>query len=66
MDIAFRRTPRFSAGHIAARIAAGVRRWWQWRVERWELLTMDDRELRDVGLTRLDAKFHADKPFWRG
>lgn len=66
MDIAFRRPPRFSfARTAAARLTATVRRWWQWRIERWELLAMNDRELRDIGLTRLDAKAQADKPFWR-
>jgi len=30
------------------------------------LLEMDERSLRDVGLTRTDAMHEADKPFWRG
>ncbi|WP_448192411.1 DUF1127 domain-containing protein [Azospirillum sp. sgz301742] len=65
MEIAFSRPPRFSFAHAAAsRLTAAVRRWWQWRIERWELLAMDERELRDIGLTRLDAKVHAGKPFW--
>ncbi|MGE0724486.1 MAG: DUF1127 domain-containing protein [Alphaproteobacteria bacterium] len=29
------------------------------------LLELDDRALRDVGLTRSDAVREADKPFWR-
>ena len=30
-----------------------------------QLLTLDDRLLRDIGITRLDAQNEADKPFWR-
>jgi len=26
---------------------------------------LDDRELWDMGLTRMDAEQEADKPFWR-
>jgi hypothetical protein len=26
---------------------------------------LDDRELRDIGLTRLEAKDEASTPFWR-
>jgi uncharacterized protein YjiS (DUF1127 family) len=29
------------------------------------LLTLGDRELRDIGLTRLDAWQEWRKPFWR-
>jgi uncharacterized protein YjiS (DUF1127 family) len=29
------------------------------------LLALDDRMLRDVGLTRVDAHREAIKPFWR-
>lgn len=69
MDIAFR-MPRLSSARTAAARVAGtliatVRRWWRWRIERWELLSMTDHELRDIGLTRLDARRQADKPFRR-
>jgi len=67
MDIASPRAPRISVLHAAAaRIAAPVRRWWQDRTERLELLALDERELRDIGLTRTDARFLAGKPTrWR-
>jgi uncharacterized protein YjiS (DUF1127 family) len=29
------------------------------------LATMDDRSLRDIGITRYDAFYEASKPFWR-
>ena len=64
MDIAFRRTSRLPLVRVAAvRLTEIVRRWWRWRVERWELLAMNERELRDIGLTRTDARQLADKPF---
>lgn len=49
----------------AARAAAAIRRWWQWRHDRWELLSMDERELRDIGLSRTDARRIAGRPVWR-
>jgi uncharacterized protein YjiS (DUF1127 family) len=33
---------------------------------RYELSIMNDRELRDIGLTRTDAANECDKPFWHG
>jgi uncharacterized protein YjiS (DUF1127 family) len=30
------------------------------------LARMDDRLLRDIGLSRADAKREINKPFWRG
>ena len=38
---------------------AGARR------EREELAALDDRMLKDIGLTRADAEFLSNKPFWR-
>ncbi|HYG89718.1 MAG TPA: DUF1127 domain-containing protein [Azospirillum sp.] len=69
MEIAFRRRSghgaKLSIAHLVATIVAMGRRWWRWRRERNELLVMDDRMLKDIGLTRLDAKAIARKPFWR-
>jgi uncharacterized protein YjiS (DUF1127 family) len=33
--------------------------------ERRELLTLDDRTLADIGLTRCDVLAEAEKPFWK-
>ena len=33
--------------------------------ERAELAALDDRMLKDIGLTRADAEFLSNKPFWR-
>ena len=39
---------------------------WQDRAQqRRQLATMDDRLLRDIGISRLDALHEANKPFWR-
>ena len=44
-------------------------RWCVMSADRWEqrrvLLTLDDRMLRDIGITRWDVHFEAGKPFWR-
>lgn len=46
-------------------IAATLRLWRRrWR-NRQELTRLDDRTLRDIGLTRGDAEFLINKPFWR-
>jgi uncharacterized protein YjiS (DUF1127 family) len=36
----------------------------RWR-QRHELLTLDERELADIGLSKSDVLIEADKPFWR-
>ena len=33
--------------------------------ERRQLLALEDRELRDIGLTRAEARALARQPFWR-
>ena len=32
---------------------------------RYELMMLDDRDLSDMGMTRLDACNERDKPFWQ-
>jgi len=39
---------------------------WQERVAgRRELMTLTDRELHDIGITRSEAEAEASKPFWQ-
>ena len=33
--------------------------------QRQHLLALDDRMLRDIGISRVDAMFEASKPFWQ-
>ena len=50
----------------ALRQAATVLREWQRRRrDRAVLAAFDDRMLRDIGVTRVDALFEINKPFWR-
>jgi uncharacterized protein YjiS (DUF1127 family) len=44
---------------------ATLRQWRRRARERGELAQLDDRMLKDIGLTRADAEFLSNKPFWR-
>lgn len=44
---------------------ATVHKWRRRSREREELAQLDDRMLKDIGLTRVDAEFLSNKPFWR-
>ena len=44
---------------------ANLRQWRRRTRERVELAALDDRMLKDIGLTRADAEFLSNKPFWR-
>ena len=39
-------------------------KWWQRSRSRYEVEQLGDRDLADMGLTRLDAFNQAQKPFW--
>jgi uncharacterized protein YjiS (DUF1127 family) len=47
---------------VAALLALWVRR----GRERRQLLAMDERGRRDIGVTDLDVHLEVNKPFWRG
>lgn len=56
----------FGAMRRGARRLMGVLRLWRRRRrDRREVARLDDRMLKDVGLTRADAEFLINKPFWR-
>ena len=46
-------------------VFATMREWRRRSRDRAELAMLDDRMLRDIGLTHSDAEFLANKPFWR-
>jgi uncharacterized protein YjiS (DUF1127 family) len=47
------------------RLGAIFRTWQKRGHERAELARMSERDLHDIGLSRLDAINEIDKPFWR-
>ena len=46
-------------------VGAVLREWRRRRNGRLELARLDERMLRDIGLTRADAEYEMNKPFWR-
>ena len=46
------------------RVIATFRLWRQNARSRHELLRLNERELRDIGLTRCEALYEANRPFW--
>ena len=59
-----RSAPR-RAGHAGRSILAKLRQWRRRAKERAELASLDDRMLADIGVSRAEAEFLSDKPFWR-
>lgn len=45
--------------------AAAISTWRERARMRQQLLLLDDRLLRDIGIDRLEARSEAEKPFWR-
>jgi uncharacterized protein YjiS (DUF1127 family) len=50
---------------IVATISSELREWRRRSRDRRALAAMSDRSLRDIGVTRYDATFEVNKPFWR-
>ena len=48
-----------------AGIVDGVLEWQERARQRAALRSMDERMLRDIGITRADAMTEVEKPFWR-
>jgi uncharacterized protein YjiS (DUF1127 family) len=60
-----RRRARRRVAGICCRLAATWRVWRQRAEQRRQLLRLDDRMLRDIGVSREMAEKEASKPFWR-
>lgn len=48
-----------------SRIIRTVRRWLSHRRQRQALALLDDRMLKDIGLSRIDVEREIEKPFWQ-
>jgi uncharacterized protein YjiS (DUF1127 family) len=60
-----RRTALDDLSDAAQSFIATLRVWRRRMRERDQLARLDDRMLSDIGLTRVDADYLANKPFWR-
>jgi len=49
---------------LLARVIETIEKWQSRASERHHLMTMDDRMLKDIGVTRSEAHEEARKPFW--
>jgi uncharacterized protein YjiS (DUF1127 family) len=56
--------PRRLRGFLSG-VRVALRDWRCRRNGRLELARFDERMLRDIGLTRVDAEYEINKPFWR-
>jgi len=56
---------RRAAGALVGRFFATLRQWRRRARDRADLARLDDRMFRDIGITRADAEFLINKPFWR-
>jgi uncharacterized protein YjiS (DUF1127 family) len=47
-----------------SQIQESVNEWYRRLNSRWELAGLDQRSLRDIGLSASSADYEASKPFW--
>jgi uncharacterized protein YjiS (DUF1127 family) len=59
------RRSAYSEGNAIPRLFGALREWRRRSRGRAQLATLDDRMLKDIGISRADAEFLANKPFWR-
>ena len=57
-------SPRGLSGFLSG-VRAALREWRRRKNGRLELARLDERMLRDIGLTRVDAEYEINKPFRR-
>ena len=58
-------TQRHASPHRLSDVRAALREWRGRKNSRLELARLDERMLRDIGLTRAAADHELNKPFWR-
>ena len=63
--VARARRSAHAAGNAASRLFGELREWRRRSKGRAQLATLDDLMLKDIGISRADAEFLANKPFWR-
>ena len=51
---------------LFARLVLAAEDWLERRRQRRALLALDDKLLKDIGLSQADAWHEGHKPFWRG
>jgi uncharacterized protein YjiS (DUF1127 family) len=51
--------------HLLSQLAHALETWLLRRDRRRELGSLDDEQLKDIGISRADAVREARKPFWR-
>lgn len=56
----------YKAAHMVTQAAMTVLTWQDRVRQRNQLELLDQRMLRDIGLTRVDIDLETRKPFWRG
>ena len=49
----------------AERLVVSVLAWHERAAQRRALMAMDDRALKDIGISRADVEMETRKPFWR-
>lgn len=57
--------PRGTASHGSFDLRGFFARAWRNYITRRQLAELDDRMLQDLGISRAQALFEADKPLWR-
>jgi uncharacterized protein YjiS (DUF1127 family) len=64
-EVSRRRAARNRLRAALRRAGAVLREWRRRSRDRRDLAALDARALLDIGLSRADAEFIANKPFWR-
>ena len=57
--------PRSRTPRMASSLIQRLAHLWKRRREREQLLSLTERELKDIGLTRYDAVMEARRPLWK-